>query len=55
MLKENVPKGLTEEQWESDVDIAFFVFSGKGLSGGYELSERALNYVSEKGVRLSSP
>lgn len=52
ILKEDVPKGLTEEEWGPDVDIAFFVFSGKGLSGGYELSERALNYVSEKGGQI---
>lgn len=52
VLKEEVPKGLTEAQWEPDVDIAFFAFSGKGLSGGYELSEKALNYVSEKGGQI---
>jgi len=52
VLNEEVPKGLSEDMCEPDVDIAFFVFSGKGMSGGYELSERALNYVSEVGGQI---
>lgn len=48
VLSEDVPKVSSEDMWEPDVDISFFVFSGKGMTGGYALSERALNYVSEK-------
>lgn len=48
-MKSDIPEGAPEEDWEPDVDIAFFVFSGEWPSGGYDLSASALNYVYEKG------